>query len=93
LIGHTDHGVPGATTGTAQFASNGGFSIEGTVTYPGEPTDSIAVAGTYRIEGNTVALTVLDETATWTMTFSGDRVILSLAGSAPPTTMTLQQEP
>ena len=93
LIGYSDHGVSGATTGTAQFETDGTFSIEGTVTYPGEPTDPVAASGTYNVEGNDVVWTVQSETSTWSMAFTGDRLVLSLAGSAPPTTITLQRQP
>jgi len=92
LIGYSDHGVAGVTTGTVTFGSDGRFAINGSVTYPGEPTDEIDVSGTYQIVGKTVVLSVLDDSATWSVAYSGDQVVLSLVGSVPPTTMTLERQ-
>lgn len=91
LAGYTDHGVSGATTGTCTFRPDGTFSILGTVTFPGEAADSLEVSGTYGVIVNYVTLTTPDGTGTWFLAFSGDRVILSLVGSDPPTRMTLRR--
>lgn len=92
LVGYSDQGVAGTTTGTVIFKQDGTFTMTGTVTYPGEPTDFIDNTGTYDFTGKTVVLTVLGEAATWNITFSGNRAILTLVGSSPPTTMTLERQ-
>jgi len=91
LIGYSDHGVSGVTTGTVTFGSDGHFVVDGTVTYPGEPTDALDVTGAYEVHGSTVSLVTSDGTGTWSVAFSGDRAVLSLVGSDPPTTMTLEK--
>ena len=92
LIGYVDHGVPGATTGSATFRNDGTYSISGTVTYPGEPEDSLDVSGTYQVIATVATLTTPDGPSSWSLTFSSDRVVLSLRGSEPPTTMTLRRK-
>jgi hypothetical protein len=91
LISYSDQGVTGVTAGSATFRHDGTFVIFGTVTYPGEPTDSLAVSGTYQVVAMIVTLTTPDGTGAWSMVFSGDRVVLTLIGSSPPTTMTLRR--
>jgi hypothetical protein len=91
LIGFSDHGVSGVTTGSATFLHDGTFVILGTVTFPGETTDSLNVSGTYHVVGATVTLTTPEGTGTWSIAFSGDQVVLTSAGGNPPTTMTLQR--
>ena len=51
LIGYSDHGVSGVTTGSVTFRDDSKFVVSGTVTYPGEPTDALDVSGTYEIMG------------------------------------------
>ena len=93
LISYADHGITGVTTGSAIFRDDGTFTILGTVTYPGEPVDSLDVSGTYLVIVNVVRLMTSDGTGSWSMAFSGDRVVLSLIGSAPPTKITLERQP
>jgi hypothetical protein len=62
LIGYSDHGVSGVTTGSATFLHDGTFFILGTVTYPGEPTDSLDISGTYQVIAATLTLTTPDGT-------------------------------
>jgi len=87
-----DHGVSGATTGSGTFRDDGTFIILGTVTYPGEPADSLAVSGTYQVVATIVTLTTPDGTGAWSMAFSGDRVVLALVGADPPTSITLKKQ-
>jgi len=92
LIGYVDHGISGATTGTATFRNIGTYAILGTVTYPGEPEDSLKVSGTYQVVGHIATLTTPDDHGSWTLRFAGDRVVLSLIGAEPSTTMTLKRQ-
>ena len=57
LVSFTDHGVMGITTGTMTFNLDGTWEMIGTVTYPGEPIDSLRTGGTYIATTHTVALT------------------------------------
>jgi hypothetical protein len=91
LIGFSDHGVSGVTTGSATFLHDGTFVILGTVTFPGEPTDSLNASGTYQVLGATVTLTTAEGTGTWSIAFSVNQAVLTYAGSNPPTTMTLRR--
>ncbi len=91
LVGYSDHGVSGVTTGTCSFLDNGTFSIVGTVTFPGEPTDTVEMYGTYEVDANIVTLTTTERSGDWSMAFSGDKVVLTLLGSDPATTMTLKR--
>lgn len=91
LIGYIDHGVSGVTTGSVIFQDDGTFIIRGTVTYPGEPMDSLDVSGTYQVVAKTLTLTTPDGTGTWSMVYSGDQLVL--IGSDPSTRMTLKRRP
>jgi hypothetical protein len=93
LIGFADHGVLGVTTGSSTFRDDGTFVILGTLTYPGEPVDSLNVSGTYQVVAATATLTTRDGTGAWSLVFSGDRCVLTRIGSAPPTTITLKRRP
>lgn len=92
IMGYTDHGVPGATTGSCTFRDDGTCAILGTVTYPGEPVDSLEVSGTYQVVATHLTMTTPDGTGSWSLAFSGDRVVLTLIGAEPPTTMTLKRQ-
>lgn len=91
LVGYTDAGIPAITTGTAIFRGNGTFTIDGTVTFPGEPADQILVSGTWSILGNIVILNTGGQSGRWALTASRDGIVLTLEGSQPPTTMTLRR--
>jgi len=91
LVGYSDHGVSGVTTGTCSFLDNGTFSIVGTVAFPGEPTDTLEMYGTYEVDANIVTLTTTERSGDWSMAFSGDKVVLTLLGADPATTMTLKR--
>ncbi len=91
LIGFTDAGVAAATTGTAVFRADGTFSIDGTITFPGEPTEAIAVDGTFQQSGNSVDLTIGADAATWTLGFSDSEVVLTEVEPPPANTITLRR--
>lgn len=83
LLGFTDHGIVGVTTGTASFFPNDSFEIVGTVTYPGEPIDSFNVVGAYVVTGTVLSITAGTESGEWDMRWTGQRYILTLRGPLP----------
>lgn len=91
LVGFTDMGASAVTTGTCAFRSDGTFEIKGTITFPGEPTDSLLLDGGYVQNGSTVVLTIGAETGTWTLTASGDEVTLTANEPPPANTITLRR--
>lgn len=93
LIGFTDMGVAAVTSGTWVFRSDHTFSVNGTITFPGEPTDPLVVDGTYVQSGNRVALTIAAQTGNWTLTASGNEVTLTENEPAPANTITLRRSP
>jgi hypothetical protein len=65
LVSFIDHGVVGVTTGTMVFETSGRFEVLGTVTYPGEPTDSLNVTGTWLLALGRVTLTSGGTSGDW----------------------------
>jgi hypothetical protein len=92
IVGYADHGVAGVTTGSGTFRNDRTYAMLGTVTYPDEPTDSLKMSGSYLVVASTLTLQTADSTGLWNMVFSGNRVILALRGSSPPTSMTLRKQ-
>jgi len=91
LTGYSDSGIAAATTGTAVFRMNGTFSIDGTLTFPGEPPDQLLLSGTWLEQGEIVTLTTGEESGRWVRSADGDDVLLTLEGSQPPTIITLHR--
>ena len=91
LVGYSDAGTPAAATGTAEFRLDGTFEVSGTLTFPGEPPDPVAISGTYQVQGDQVELITPDGSGLWRLRFGGEEVSLTLEGSAPPTSMTLRR--
>jgi hypothetical protein len=91
LIGFTDMGAAAVTTGTWEFRADGTFSVNGTITFPGEPTESLVAVGTYSQSGNAVGLTIGAETGNWTLTASGNEVTLTENEPPPANTITLRR--
>lgn len=90
FIGFSDDGIEAETTGTWVFRLDGTFSANGTVTYPGEPTDDVDVDGSWEVSGNTVLLTIDQASSTWTTEFTGDVAVLTSTAN-PGTTATLRR--
>lgn len=93
ITSFSDSGTVGVTTGTMTFAANGTWSALGTVTYPGEPLDSIVAAGTWAQDGLVLTLTPTGGApGTWDLDFGGDEVVLT---GRPPifTVITLTRIP
>lgn len=91
FVGFTDGGVAAVTTGTWTFAIDSSVIVDGTVTFPGEPTDSLDVAGTYLQNGNTVQLIIGTGSGDWTITSNGDQIVLTEIEPAPANTVTLRR--
>jgi hypothetical protein len=92
IVGYSDHGVAGVTTGSGTFRNDRTYALLGTVTYPEEPADSLKMSGSYLVVASTLTLQAADSTGLWNMVFSGNGVILTLRGSSPPTSMTLRKQ-
>jgi len=93
FISFTDMGVAAVTTGTWVFRADQTLSVNGTITFPGEPTDSLVMDGTYVQSGNRVTLTIAAETGTWTLTASSNEVTLTQGEPPPANTVTLRHAP
>jgi hypothetical protein len=79
LSGYDDHGESATTTGTWSFFADATFSALGTVTFPGEPTDSIDVIGTWMEQGpSSITMTVAGETDVWDVALAPDTAVLIL---------------
>jgi hypothetical protein len=92
IIGFTDAGVAATTTGTWVFRSDETFSVNGTVTFPGEPADPIVFDGTYAQSGMTVSLVITGEaTTSWRLAATGDQVTLTADEAPPANTITLRR--
>lgn len=93
LIGFSDMGISAVTTGTGEFRADGTFDFNGTITFPGEPTESLVIAGSYVQSGTAVVLTIGDQTGDWTLTSSGNEVTLTENEPPPANTITLRRAP
>lgn len=91
LIGFTDAGVAAVTTGTWSFVADGSFTVRGTVTFPGEPTDSLVVSGNYVQQRSSVQLTIGAQTGAWTITGNSVQVVLTETEPPPANTITLRR--
>ena len=91
LIGFSDAGVEAETTGTWVFSADGTVTLQGTVTFPGEPTDDISGDATYEQTGTTVELTFGSDTTTWTLSISGNVATLTEVEPPPANTITLRR--
>jgi hypothetical protein len=69
------------------------FSATGTITFPGEPPDSLVVSSTYAQSRNRVVLTIGAQTGTWTLTASGNEITLTEQEPPPPNTIRLRRHP
>jgi hypothetical protein len=92
LIGFTDGGVAASATGTMVFQPNGTYTMQGQITFPGEPPDAIDTSGNYRQVGDAVELIAGGDTSTWDLQFSGDRVTLTEREPAPANVITLRRD-
>jgi hypothetical protein len=93
LIGFTDMGTAAVTTGTWEFRAHGAFSVNGTITFPGEPTESLVTAGTYTQSGNSLEFTIGAQTGEWALTANGDVITLTENEPPPANTIILRRRP
>jgi hypothetical protein len=91
LAEYVDAGTVGTTTGTMTFDPDGTFATLGTVTYAGEPEDSLTTTGTWTRQGATVTLTAEGQTGSWGITGSETRVTLRLLGPVLVTRVVLER--
>lgn len=91
FIGFTDAGIEATTTGTWTFEANGSFNVRGTVTFPGEPTDSVVSSGTYSQDGQQLELMIGVDTARWTIAGANELIVLTEVEPAPANTITLRR--
>lgn len=91
IVGYVDQDVAAAAAGRAEFRTDGHFTMSGTLTFPGEPVDTLSVAGTYQQLGARVTLTTPDGSGVWRMTALGSTLTLTLSGVTPPTRITLSR--
>jgi hypothetical protein len=93
LVGFTDMGIAAATTGTWVFRTEGTMRVNGTITFPGEPTEPLVAEGTYVQSGSRVALTIGAQTGNWTIAESANEVTLTEDESPPANTIRLRRHP
>jgi len=86
LVSFSDGGVTGEAQGTAVFRGDGMFSIVGTVTFPGEPTDSVSVSGRYELGLRSVELITEEGRTSYSLEFHGDDVVMT-ESEPPPANM------
>lgn len=91
LIGFSDAGIEAATTGTWTFEPGNTFHVRGTITFPGEPTDSLVTSGSYSQQASQVELTIGPDTGSWTITGNGSVVVLTEIEPPPANTITLRR--
>ncbi len=91
LAGYIDHGVAGVTSGSMEFRTDGTFRTLGTVTYPGEPLDSLDVTGAYEVSGAALTLIVGTDTSTWTIVWGDNTATLTLQEPPPTSVIALER--
>lgn len=91
FIGFSDAGTEAVTTGTWTFEPSNTFHVRGTLTFPGEVTDSLVTSGSYRQQASQVELTIGPDTGSWTITGIGSVVVLTEIEPAPANTITLRR--
>ena len=92
LVGFTDMGVAAVTTGTWIFRSDGTMRVDGTVTFPGEPTEPLVLDGGYIQTGQSVTLTIGAESAVWVLLEGGNELTLTEDEPPPANTIVLRRQ-
>jgi len=92
LVGFTDAGVAAVTTGTWIFRSDGTMHVDGTITFPGEPTEPLVQDGVYVQTGQRVALTIGTESGDWGLVEDGNELTLTQDEPPPANTIVLRRQ-
>jgi hypothetical protein len=92
LVGFTDSGIAAVTTGTWIFRSDGTMHVDGTVTFPDEPTEPLVLDGDYVQTGQHVTLTIGAESGAWAMVEDGNELTLTLDEPPPANTIVLRRQ-
>jgi hypothetical protein len=92
LVGFTDSGIAAVTTGTWIFRSDGTMHVEGTVTFPGEPTEPLVLDGVYVQTGQTVTLTIGAQNGAWGLVEAGSELTLTEDEPPPANTIVLRRQ-
>jgi hypothetical protein len=93
LIGFTDMGIAAVTTGTWTFRADGTTGVDGTITFPGEPTEPLVAEGTYIQSGSRVTLTMGAQTGSWSLVESGNEMTRTENEPPPANTIRLRRRP
>lgn len=91
LVGFTDMGIAAQTTGTVVFRADGTVRVDGTITFPGEPTEPLVADGTFVQAGDRVTLSLAGQTGSWALAASGNEVTLTEIEPPPANTITLRR--
>jgi len=92
LVGFTDGGVAAETTGTWIFRSDGTMHVDGTVTFPNEPTEPLVLDGGYIQTGQRVTLTIGTESGDWALVEDGNELTLTQDEPPPANTVVLRRQ-
>jgi hypothetical protein len=92
LVGFTDSGVAAVTTGTWIFRSDGTMHVDGTVTFPDEPTEPLVLDGSYIQTGQRVTLTIGTESGDWALVEDGNELTLTQDEPPPANTVVLRRQ-
>ena len=92
LVGFSDSGVAAVTTGTWVFRSDGTMHADGTVTFPDEPTEPLALDGGYIQTGQRVTLTIGTESGDWALVEDGNELTLTQDEPPPANTVVLRRQ-
>jgi hypothetical protein len=92
LVGFADSGVAAVTTGVWIFRSDGTMHVDGTVTFPDEPTEPLVLDGAYTQTGQTVTLTIGTESGDWALVEEGNELTLTQDEPAPANTIVLRRQ-
>jgi hypothetical protein len=92
LVGFTDAGVAAMTTGVWIFRSDGTMHVDGTVTFPDEPTEPLVLDGGFIQTGQRVTLTIGTESGDWALVEDGNELTLTQDEPPPANTVVLRRQ-
>jgi hypothetical protein len=92
LVGFTDSGVAAVTTGIWIFRSDRTMHVDGTITFPDEPTEPLVLDGGYVQTGQRVLLTIGAVSDAWALVEDGNELTLTQDEPPPATTIVLRRQ-